>query len=77
MIENGFVYAIDKSIEKRKKLDIKRQIKSDKFHEICRKYNKSLDELDKNELTKTEYKFILEYVEKILKYPIRFYSNLQ
>lgn len=76
MIENGFVYAIDKSIEKRRKQEQKKAIKSNKFYAICEKYNKSLPELTKDELTKTEYKFVVEYIEKVLNYPLRLYPNL-
>lgn len=77
MIENSFVYAFQKYGEKQDKIKAREQKKTSKFYDICRKYDKALDELTKEELTKTEYKFILEYIEKVLKYPIKFYPNLQ
>jgi hypothetical protein len=76
MIENGFVYAMEKYSEKQAKIKVRKDKKSDKFYTICRKYNKSLDELTKDELTKTEYNFIVEYITKELKYPMRFYPSL-
>ena len=77
MIENGFVFAMEKYGEKQAKKKARQDKKSDKFYAICRKYNKALDELTKEELTKTEYNFIIKYVEKVLHYPIRLYPNLQ
>lgn len=77
MIENGFVYAFEKSAERRAKEQVRIDKKTSKFYGICRKYDKAIDTLNKNEMTKTEYKFIVEYIEKVLKYPLSWYSNLQ
>lgn len=76
MVENGFVYAIDKSIEKREKRQIREQKRSDKFYAICRKYDKALDELKRDDLLKGEFNFIANYIIKDLKYPLKFYPNL-
>lgn len=77
MIENGFVYAIDKSIEKRRKQEERKSKKTAKMYAILDKYNTCLPDLRKEQLNKTEYKFVIEYLEKVLKYPIRLYPNLQ
>ncbi len=77
MIENGFVYAVNVAAEKERKRKIKRDKKMSKLYDICRKYNKTLDELDKNELTKAEYKIILGCFSMPGELPpIEFYSNL-
>jgi hypothetical protein len=77
MIENGFVYAVNKSLEKNARKEEKQQTKTDKFYAICHKYNKTVNELNKEELTKAEYKIIVEYIEKVCKYPLKYYPNLQ
>jgi len=76
MIENGFVYAIEQYSKKQDKIKAKNDKKSDKMQIIYKKYNKSLDQLDKNELLKSEYKIVIDYIENVLKYPLRWYENL-
>jgi len=68
MIENGFVYAIDKSIEKRRKQDIKDSLKNDKLREILIKHDVALNEkFSIKDWTKTD---ILK-LYKSSKYPMR------
>lgn len=50
--------------------------KANKFYEILNKYNKTLDTITKEEVTTTEYKFLLDYIENELKYPLRWYEKL-
>ena len=76
MVENGFVYAVNKFADKLQKQEDKRQIKTNKLYNILHKYNKTLDTITKDELTKTEHKFITEYIENELKYPLKWYENL-
>ena len=77
MIENGFVYAVDKSIEKKRKREARQQPKADRFYTICRKYGKAADELDRDELTKTEHRAVVEYLTNVLGYPLKFWPNLE
>ena len=49
---------------------------TDKFYKIMNKTGKTLDEITKKDLTKTEYKFIVEYIIKIMNCPISLYPNL-
>ena len=76
MIENSFVYAMDKAIEKRRKQEEKRKVKSEKMYNILDKYNTCLPDLKKEQLTKTEYKFVIEFVTTILNCPLELYKNL-
>ncbi|WP_064199006.1 hypothetical protein [Brevibacillus brevis] len=48
----------------------------DRLYATLRKVNKSLDEVTKDDLTDKEYKFIVEYVETVMKCPIHLYPNL-
>lgn len=72
------LYRIVEKIEKAEARKRKPEEKMrDKLYEICRKYNKALDELTKDEITKTEHKFLIEFITKIFKCPVSFYPNLQ
>lgn len=66
MIENGFTYAMDKYSEKMRKIEERKAKKSQKFYAICKKYNTDLPSMTKDMLTKTEYKYMVEYIEKVL-----------
>ena len=76
MIENGFVYAVNKSLEKERNRKKKQDKKTEKLYNIFKKYNKTLDELTKEILTKKELEFITDYIINTLNYPLRWYTNL-
>ena len=81
MIENSFVYAMDKAIAKKHKIEAREAKRIEpmkiRFYKILKKYNCALPELTKNQLTKTEYNFIVKYLDSVLHYPIELYPNLQ
>lgn len=81
MIENSFVYAMDKVITKKHKEEAKKAKRIEpmktRFYNILEKYNCALPELSKNKLTKTEYNFIVKYLDIVLHFPIELYPNLQ
>jgi hypothetical protein len=77
MVENGFVFAVNKSLEKQRKEQIKKDKKTDKFYAIMQKYNTDLETITKDILLKSEYKFLIEYITIDLKYPLSWYPNLQ
>lgn len=59
MIENGFVYAVNKSLEKQKKKEEKRSIKENKLRKILLKKDLQLAVNAKREhFNKTELKLI-------------------
>lgn len=59
MIENGFVYAVNKSLEKQKKKEEKRSIKENKLRKILLRKNLQLAINAKREhFNKTELKLI-------------------
>ena len=71
---------MNKYYEKMLKADARQKAKDEKkskrFYQICKKYNKSLPELTKDELTKSEYKYILGYLE-YCKFKLHWYPNLE
>lgn len=77
MIDNGFVYAVNKNNLKKKKEELKKEQVTNQFYNICNKYNCSLNELNKNNLTKKEYKIVTDYIQNILNYPMHYFPNLQ
>ena len=77
MISNGFVYAMDIYEMKKKKAEEKLEPLKNSFYAICKKYDCSLPELEKEKITKKEYQIILKYIDKVLKYPLKLYPNLQ
>ena len=58
MIENGFVHAVNKSLEKEQKRKDKEQAKKEKLYKILAKLDKSLIELKTEDLNKTELKIV-------------------
>jgi CRISPR/Cas system CMR subunit Cmr6 (Cas7 group RAMP superfamily) len=48
----------------------------DNMYTVCRKYNKALDEITKKELTKQEYKQLLDFLQ-LRNYSLQMYPNLQ
>ncbi len=75
MIENGFYFASCKNSERIAKQEEKRKKVTDAVYDICNKYGKAFDELKKEELTKAEYKKIMDFIS-LSKYPAGLYPNL-
>lgn len=76
MIENGFIFAVNKSLERERKLQERKRKKDIQFYSILSKYDVYLEDLKKEYLTKKELDFMVKYIINELKYPIRFYPNL-
>ena len=72
----AMVKSIAKSMKQKERQQAEREKKTDKMYAIMKKTGKALDEITKSELSKSEYKFIVEYIEKVMNCPIRFYPNL-
>jgi acyl-[acyl carrier protein]--UDP-N-acetylglucosamine O-acyltransferase len=77
MIENGFVYAINKYSLQRAKIEARKDKKTRKIYDILRKYDTCLPDLAKEKLTKAEYKIVVDYITKVCNYPLRLYPHLQ
>lgn len=58
MIENSFVYAVNKSLEKQRKKEQKKSDNMDKLYKILRKKNLTLVNAKKSDFNKTQLKLI-------------------
>lgn len=72
----AMVKGVAKSIKQKERQQADKEKKTDKMYSIMNKTGKSLDEVTKDDLTKKEYAFIVEYIEKIMNCPIQLYPNL-
>jgi uncharacterized protein YaaR (DUF327 family) len=72
----AMVKSVAKNMRQKERQQAEKEKKIDKMYSIMRKTGKALDEVTKTELTKSEYKFIVEYVENIMNCPIELYPNL-
>jgi len=64
MIENGFVFAVNKALARERLISEKQNQLCDKVLEICIKHQKTIESLTKKELTKKEYSLVVKYIEK-------------
>ncbi len=76
MINNGFVYAMDKWGAQKRKDEARKADRGLKVREILQKHNRDIDSITKAELTKAEYKRVTDYLTKDCGYPLRLYPNL-
>lgn len=60
---------------RKKKEDLTEKIINNMYN-VCRKYGKSLDEITKNEVTKKEYKQLMDFLE-LRNINVNYYPNLQ
>lgn len=72
----AMVKSVAKNMRQKERQQADKEKKTDKMYAIMRKTGKALDEVTKSELTKSEYTFIVEYIEKIMKCSIELYPNL-
>lgn len=61
--------------DRKKKEKLEEQIIS-KMYAVCRKHNKALDEITKNEVTKKEYRQLLDFLQ-LRNYDLSYYPNLK
>ncbi len=76
MVDNGFNYAMDKWSEQQRKLMAKRAQRIMKLREILQKYDKSLDVIRKEEMSKRDHDYVIDVVTNDFGYPLRIYPNL-
>lgn len=72
----AMVKSVAKNMRQKERQQAEKEKKTSEMYEIMRKVNKALDEVEKADLTKKEYEFIIEYIETVMNTPIRYYPNL-
>jgi ABC-type uncharacterized transport system fused permease/ATPase subunit len=75
--QSTMVKSVAKNMRAKERQQAEKEKMTDKFYTIMRKVNKALDEVTKNDLTKKEYDFIIEYIKTVMKCPIELYDNLK
>ena len=72
----AMVKSVAKNIRQKERQQAEKEKKTSKMYAIMRKTGKALDEVEKNDLTKKEYEFIISYIQDVMQTPISFYPNL-
>lgn len=62
----AMVKSVAKSMKQKERQQSDKEKKTTKMYAIMRKTGKALDEVTKSDLTKSEYKFIVEYIENYM-----------
>jgi hypothetical protein len=72
----AMVKSVAKNMKQKERQQAERDKKTDKMYAIMRKTGKAIDEVQKSELTKSEYNFIIDYIKNIMNCPMSLYPNL-
>lgn len=73
----AMIKSVAKNMREKDRKQAKEERMKDKMYEIMRKTGKALDEVEKLELTKKEFDFIVLYIQEVMKCPISLYPNLK
>lgn len=73
----AMVKYVAKNMRAKERQQAKDLKKKDLLYNILRRVGKALDEVTKDDLTKKEFDFIVEYITTVMKCPIVLYPNLQ
>lgn len=72
----AMVKSVAKNRKQKERQQSEKEKKTDKMYKIMHKTGKALDEVTKDDLSKSEFTFIVEYIKTVMNCPITFYPNL-